>query len=255
MGRIEGKVCLITGGGAGLGRADAIRLAEEGGKVVITDVNVAGGEETAQMAGNDAIFIKHDVTDEDVWQKVLAQTASHFGKLNVLVNNAGIVVVKTVESTTTEEWRRVHAIMTDGVFFGLKYGIGLMKENEDRNSIINVSSTAAFLGYPPFFAYAAAKGAVRSMTKSAAIHCQQSGYRIRVNSIHPGGIATAMVRQAQAEGGTTPKPADGGNAAPPGPGLGDPEDVANTVLFLASDESKFINGAEMLIDNGTIIQP
>ena len=255
MGRIEGKVCLVTGGGAGLGRADAIRLAEEGGKVVITDVNVAGGEETAQMAGNGAIFIRQDVTDEDRWQQVLAQTADHFGKLNVLVNNAGIVVVKTVESTTTEEWRRVHSIMTDGVFFGLKYGIGLMKQNTDLNSIINVSSTAAFLGFPPFFAYSAAKGAVRSMTKSAAVHCQQSGYKIRVNSIHPGGIATEMVRKAAAEGGTTPKGADPASAGPPGPGLGEPEDVANTVLFLASDEAKFINGAEMLIDNCTIISP
>ncbi len=255
MGRIEGKVCLVTGGGGGLGRADAIRLAQEGGKVVITDVNVAGGEETAQLAGNGAIFIRQEVTDEDGWQQVLKQTADHFGKLNVLVNNAGIVVVKTVESTTTEEWRRVHAIMTDSVFFGMKYGIDLMKRNDDRNSIINISSTAAFLGYPPFFAYAASKGAVRSMTKSAAIHCQQSGYRIRVNSVHPGGIATAMVRQAQAEGGSTPRPADAGNAQPPGPGLGDPEDVANMVLFLASDESKHVNGAELLVDNGTVIQP
>ncbi len=255
MGRIEGKVCLVTGAGGGLGRADAIRLAEEGGKVVVTDVNVAGGEETAQLAGNGAIFIKQDVTDEHGWQQVLKQTADHFGKLNVLVNNAGIVIVKTVESTTTEEWRRLHAIMTDSVFFGMKYGIGLMKQNDDRNSIINISSTAAFLGYPPFFAYSASKGAVRSMTKSAAIHCQQSGYRIRVNSVHPGGIATAMIRQAQAEGGTAPRPSDAGNAQPPGPGLGDPEDVANMVLFLASDESKHVNGAELLVDNATVIQP
>ncbi|MGE0667896.1 MAG: SDR family oxidoreductase [Sphingomonadales bacterium] len=254
MGRIEGKVCLVTGGGAGLGRADAIRLAEEGGKVVVTDVNVAGGEETAQMAGHGAIFIRQDVTDEAGWQQVMKQTADHFGKLNVLVNNAGIVVVKTVETTTTEEWRRVHAIMSDGVFFGLKYGIGLMKQNPDRNSIINISSTAALLGYPPFFAYAAAKGSVRSMTKSAAIHCQQSGYRIRVNSVHPGGIATDMIKQAQAGGGTMPRRSDG-EAAPPGPGLGDPEDVANMVLFLASDESKHVNGAELLVDNGTVIQP
>ena len=158
MGRIEGKVCLVTGGGGGLGRADAIRLAEEGGKVVITDVNVAGGEETAQMAGNGAIFIRQDVADEDGWQAVIRQTADHFGKLNVLVNNAGIVLVKNVETTTTEEWRRVQSIMSDGVFFGLKYGIGLIKQNGDRNSIINISSTAALLGYAPFFAYAAAGG-------------------------------------------------------------------------------------------------
>ena len=103
MGRIEGKVCLVTGGGAGLGRADAIRLAEEGGRVVVTDVNVAGGEETAQLAGNGAIFIKQDVTSEDGWQQVLKQTADHFGKLNVLVNNAGIVLVKNVETTVLKK--------------------------------------------------------------------------------------------------------------------------------------------------------
>lgn len=252
MGRVDGKVCLITGGASGLGRADAVRLAEEGAKVVVTDINVEGGEETVQLAGNDAIFIKQDAANEADWQSVIAKTVDHFGKLNVLVNNAGIVLVETVESTTTDQWRFAQSIMSDGVFFGCKYGIGAMKDNGERCSIINVSSTAAFLGYPVFFAYAAAKGAVRSMTKSVAMHCQMEGYTIRANSIHPGGIDTPMVASASAQQG--PPPAPGANT-PPGPGLGEPIDVANTVLFLASDESKFINGAEILIDNGTIIQP
>ena len=143
--------------------------------------------------------------------------------------------------------------MTDGVFWGMKYGIDAIKANGERGSIINVSYTAAILGYPPFFAYAAAKGAVRSMTKSAAIHCQQSGYSIRVNSIHPGGIDTPMIRAGGIADDDAP-PAPPANMSP-GPGIGEPIDVANTVLFLASDESKFINGAEIMIDNGTIIQP
>ncbi|MBI1181906.1 MAG: SDR family oxidoreductase [Alphaproteobacteria bacterium] len=254
MGRVEGKVCLITGGGAGLGRADAMRLAEEGARVVVTDVNREGGEETAHLASNGAIFLTQDVADEESWPRVLEQVRRHFGQLNVLVNNAGIVVVKDVEATTTEEWRRVQSIMTDGVFFGLKYGIGLIKQNGEPGSIVNVSSTAALLGFPPYFAYSAAKGAVRSMTKSAAIHCQQSRYRIRVNSIHPGAIATAMVAKATSEGGGTGAE-EAGEGQPPGPGLGDPVDVANTVLFLASDESRFINGAELVIDNGFTVSP
>ena len=253
MGRVEGKVCLITGGGSGLGRADAIRLAEEGARVVVTDVNREAGEETAHLASNGAIFLEQDVADEQSWTRVLDAVERECGKLNVLVNNAGIVVVKDVENTTTEEWRKVQSIMTDGVFFGLKYGIGLIKRNGERGSIINVSSTAALLGFPPYFAYSAAKGAVRSMTKSAAIHCQNSRYPIRVNSIHPGAIATAMVAKATSEGGTGAEEA--GEGQPPGPGLGDPVDVANTVLYLASDESKFINGAELVIDNGYTVSP
>jgi 3(or 17)beta-hydroxysteroid dehydrogenase len=253
MGRVEGKVCLITGGGSGLGRADAIRLAEEGARVVVTDVNREAGEETAHLASNGAIFLEQDVADEQGWTRVLDAVERECGKLNVLVNNAGIVVVKDVENTTTEEWRKVQSIMTDGVFFGLKYGIGLIKRNGERGSIINVSSTAALLGFPPYFAYSAAKGAVRSMTKSAAIHCQNSRYPIRVNSIHPGAIATAMVAKATSEGGTGAEEA--GEGQPPGPGLGDPVDVANTVLYLASDESKFVNGAELVIDNGYTVSP
>lgn len=252
MGRVEGKVCLVTGGASGLGRADSIRLAEEGAKVMVTDVNVEGGEETANLAGENAIFLRQDVANESEWQSTIAKTVEHFGKLNVLVNNAGIVLVETVESTTTEQWRFAQSIMNDGVFFGCKYGIGAMKQNAEPCSIVNVSSTAAFLGYPVFFAYAAAKGAVRSMTKSVAIHCQVEGYSIRCNSIHPGGINTPMVASASSQQGPPPAPAAN---TPPGPGLGEPIDVANTVLFLASDESKFINGAEILIDNGTIIQP
>lgn len=254
MGRVEGKVCLITGAGSGLGRADAIRLAEEGAKVVVTDVDVSGGEETVRLAGDSAIFMQHDVADEDRWQTVIADTLSHFGKLNVLVNNAGIVIPGTVESITIEDWRLQQQIHMDGAFFGLKYGIGAIKQNGELGSIINMSSTTALQGFAVVFAYAAAKGALRSMTKSAAVHCLNSGYKIRVNSLHPGVIDTPMVRNLGAAAAAAP--AD--DVVPPQPsavGLGEPMDVANTVLFLASDESKFINGVELPIDNTATIQP
>lgn len=250
MGRVEGKVCLVTGGGSGLGRADCIRLAEEGAKVVVTDVDVQGGEETVKLAGSNAIFMEHDVVDEDRWQTVIADTVSQFGKLNVLVNNAGIVIPGNVESVTTEEWRLQQSIHMDGAFFGMKYGIAAIKQNGEPGSIINMSSTTALQGYSMVFAYGAAKGALRTMTKHAAVHCLNSGYKIRVNSLHPGVINTPMV-QNLAAGGPIPD-----SPPPVSPvGLGEPIDVANTVLFLASDESKFINGVELPIDNTATVQP
>jgi 3(or 17)beta-hydroxysteroid dehydrogenase len=252
MGRVEGKVCLVTGGASGLGRADAIRLTQEGAKVVVTDVDVAGGEETAQLAGGDTIFLAHDVADEGAWQEVIKKTVDKFGKLNVLVNNAGIVIPGTPETVTNEDWRKIQNINTDGVFYGIKYGIETIKQNDELGAIINMSSTAALVGYPVYFAYAASKGAVRSMTKSAAVHCVQSGYKIRVNSLHPGGIATPMTADIP-----TPPPEmlEFMKTLPPGPGIGDPIDVANTVLFLASDESKHINGVELPVDNTTVVYP
>jgi 3(or 17)beta-hydroxysteroid dehydrogenase len=257
MGRVGGKVCLVTGGGSGLGRADAVRLAEEGASVVVTDVDVSGGEETVRLAGSNAIFMEHDVVDEERWQKVIADTLSHFGKLNVLVNNAGIVIPGTIESITTPEWRRQQQIHMDGAFFGLKYGIGAIKQNDELGSIINMSSTTALQGFPTVFAYAAAKSAIRAMTKSAAVHCLNSGYKIRVNSLHPGVIDTPMVRNLGAAASATAAAAASDTPPPPPSpvGLGEPMDVANAVLFLASDESKFINGVELPIDNTATIQP
>jgi 3(or 17)beta-hydroxysteroid dehydrogenase len=252
MGRVEGKVCLVTGGASGLGRADAIRLAEEGAKVVVTDLNVEGGEETAHLAGENAIFLEHDVSSEDAWLSVIKTTLNEFDKLNVLVNNAGIVMPATPEEVTNDEWRLIQNINTDGVFYGIKLGISTIKQNGELGSIINMSSTAALVGYPVYFAYAASKGAVRSMTKSAAVHCLQAGYKIRVNSLHPGGIATAMTANI------TPPPPEMLELMqhmPPGPGIGEADDVAYTVLFLASDESKHINGVELPVDNTTVIYP
>lgn len=250
MGRLDEKIVLVTGGASGLGKADSMLLAKEGAKVVLTDVSDAGVEVAERIVnelGGDATFLQHDVTDEDQWVSIIEKVVSLYGGLDVLVNNAGIVVVANPEETTLEQFRRANAVMSEGVFLGCKYAIGAMRKR-GGGSIINMSSVASHLGYPVFFAYSAAKGAVRSMTKSIAVHCQMNQYNIRCNSIHAGAIDTPMVAQANAELGLDGS-VDAGTI-----GIGHPDDVANLVLFLASDESRFINGAELLIDNALIIQ-
>jgi 3(or 17)beta-hydroxysteroid dehydrogenase len=252
MGRVSGKVALVTGAASGLGRADAIALVREGARVVITDINEAAGRElegslNAQSPGS-ALFLQQDVASESRWQEVLAATRQRFGGLHVLVNNAGMVVIGNPETTPLEVFRRHLTIMTESVFLGCKYGIPLIRES-GGGSIVNMCSTATHLGYPVFYAYSAAKGAVRSMTKAIAVHCQMNGYGIRCNSIHAGAIETPMVVQASKDLGFEMSAYE----KMPG-GLGKPEDVANLVLFLASDESRHVNGAELLIDNALTVQ-
>jgi 3(or 17)beta-hydroxysteroid dehydrogenase len=252
MGRVAGKVAIVTGAAGGLGRADALALASEGAKVVITDIDTVAGEAAAADINTrhpgSTVFMKLDVRDEAAWIQIIAATVKRFGALHVLVNNAGVVVVATPESTTLEQFRFVNAVMSESVFLGCKHAIPAMHAS-GGGSIINMCSTATHQGYPVFFAYSAAKGAVRAMTKSIAIHCQMNKYNIRCNSLHPGAIDTAMVAQANKELGMD------NSAYESAPwGLGKPTDVANTVLFLASDESRFINGTEILIDNALTIQ-
>ncbi|GAA4759405.1 SDR family oxidoreductase [Sphingomonas daechungensis] len=251
MGRVEGKVALVTGGGSGLGAADCRRLAEEGAKVAVTDVNLEAAQKVADEIGDQAIALRHDVASEEDWKSVLAEVERRFGGLNILVNNAGIVVVADPEETTLEQFRKVQAVMNEGVFLGCKYAIPLIVKS-GGGSIINMSSTASHLGYPPFFAYSAAKGAVRSMTKSIAIHCQQKGYGIRCNSVHPASIETPMIQGAMGRPGQEQAVPEG---VLPSGAIGAPKDVANLILYLASDESRFVTGSEILIDNGLIITP
>jgi 3(or 17)beta-hydroxysteroid dehydrogenase len=251
MGRVEGKVALVTGGGSGLGAADCRRLAEEGAKVAVTDINLEGAQTVANEIGDNAIALRHDVSSEEDWKAVLAEVEKRFGGLHVLVNNAGIVVVADPEETTLDQFRKVQAVMNEGVFLGCKYAIPLMARS-GGGSIINMSSTASHLGYPPFFAYSAAKGAVRSMTKSIAIHCQQKGYGIRCNSVHPASIETPMIQGAMGRPGHEQQVPEG---VLPSGAIGAPRDVANLILYLASDESRFVTGSELLIDNGLTITP
>ena len=249
MGRVAGKVVMVTGAASGLGRAQATLLAREGASVVATDVNEAGGAALARELGAPACFLRHDVRDEASWQHVMAETLRRFGRLDALVNNAGIVVLATIEDTTLEQWRAVQAVNADGVFLGCKHAIPALRAG-GGGSIVNLSSAAALVGTPAFAAYAASKGAVRSLSKTVAVHCTLRGDAIRCNSIHPGGIETPMLQSL------------GALAAKAGPlalellakqtsgRVGKPEDVAELVLYLVSDASSLVNGAEIAIDAG-----
>jgi len=252
MGRLDGKIAIVTGGATGLGRADTEALVREGARVVATDINEPAGHELAARLNaarpGSALFLAQDVRDEARWTQVVAECVSHFGGLHVLVNNAGVVVIATPETCTLEQFRLQNQVMSEGVFLGCRSSIPAIRAS-GGGSIINMSSMASHLGYPVYFAYSAAKGAVRAMTKSVAIHCQTNKYGIRCNSIHPGAIETQMVRDATRELGMEMSMWEQSPT-----GLGQPSDVANLVVFLASDESRYINGAEILVDNALYVQ-
>lgn len=249
MKRVENKVVLITGAASGVGKADALLLAAEGARVVVADINCQDGQAVADEIGAHALFIELDVTDETHWQRAIAQTLAHFGRLDVLVNNAAICPLGTIEEASLEQWRNVMRVNADGYFLGCKYAVKAMKLNATGGSIIMMSSVAALAGLAPMCAYSGSKGAVTALTRSVALHCKQQDYRIRCNSVHPDGIWTPMTQAMLPD------------LDPVALGVGDnpmarmcmPQDVANLVLFLASDESRFINGAELRIDNAQLI--
>lgn len=250
-GRVAGKVAIVTGGAKGLGQADATALAREGAAVVLTDIDESGADVAADIArgtGATVVFKHQDVASEARWAEIVAETEQSFGGIDALINNAGIVIMGTPEQCTLEQFRQHNAIMNEGVFLGCKAVIPAMRRR-GGGSIINMSSIASHLGFPIFFAYTAAKGAVRAMTKSLAVSCQTNGDKIRVNSVHAGAIDTPMVRAVNEALGL---PASGANEGPVG--IGRPEDVANMIVYLASDESRFVNGAELVIDNALSIQ-
>jgi 3(or 17)beta-hydroxysteroid dehydrogenase len=252
MNRLEGKVAIVTGAASGLGRADAEALCQAGAQVLLTDISTSAGEDVAAALNavrrGCAAFLTQDVRDENRWTEVVTEAKRRFGGLHVLVNNAGVMIAATPETTTLEQFRLANSIMSEGVFLGCKAAIPLMNAS-GGGSIINMSSVASHLGYPMFFAYSAAKGAVRSMTKSVALHCQMNRYRIRCNSVHPGAIDTPMLAAVNEVFGMKMTDYEAGPS-----GLGKPQDVANLVVFLASDESRYINGAEIMIDNALTIQ-
>ena len=192
MDRVAGKVAIITGGASGMGKADAILLAREGASVVIADVNEAGGQAVAESIGENAQFLRLDVSDEDNWKAVIAATLEKFGRLDILVNNAGMIMLGNVVDTDLADWRKIHAVNSDGVFLGCKHAIPVMAES-GGGSIINMSSVAAIHGQSFVAAYTASKGAVRSLTKSVAMFCKEQKNGIRCNSIHPDGVKTPMV--------------------------------------------------------------
>lgn len=249
MGRVQGKIALVTGGGSGLGRAISIMLAKEGAKVAVSDIDEKSAAETAAMIGENAISIKHDVTSESQWQEALEKTKEMLGGLNILVNNAGIGDGSDVESTDFETWKRVHAIDLDSVFLGCKYAISYMEKTEGLGSIVNISSIAGIIAGHNMAAYNSAKSGVRHLSKSVALHCARKKNGIRSNSVHPTFVKTpildGMFNQISAEEGY----AKLARQIPIGQ-IGEPDDIAYGVLYLASDESKFMTGAELVLDGG-----
>ncbi len=258
MERLQGKVAIVTGSAEGIGEATARMFAQEGAKVVVADINQEKGQKIAEeirQAGGDAIFIRLDVASEENWQEIIAATIEKYGKLNVLVNNAGISQAKDIESTTLEDWNRIMAVNATGVFLGTKYAIAAMKDNGERCSIINRSSIDGQIAEPGLFTYCASKGAVTILTKSAALCCGEKGYTIRVNSVHPGYVHTALTEEEAAGYGLEPEEyfKKVGKQHPLGC-IGEPDDIAYIDVYLAADESKWTTGAEFVVDGGWTAQ-
>jgi NAD(P)-dependent dehydrogenase (short-subunit alcohol dehydrogenase family) len=249
MGRVQDKVALVTGGASGIGLATAELLAAEGARVVIGDVDRAAGERAAAAIGPRAAFQALDVTREDDWIAVTDRVAAEFGRLDILVNNAGVVLLKDIEATTLADWRDMMAVNHDGVFLGCKHAVRVMKER-GGGSIVNMSSVAGLIGHPALAAYCASKGGVRLLTKSVALHCARRGYNIRCNSVHPSFVDTPMLESMLARTDDPAKTRSGWSAAAPIGRLAQPAEVARTILFLASDDSAFTTGAELVIDGG-----
>ncbi len=252
MNRLAGKVALISGGARGQGEAEVRLFVEEGAKVVFGDILDDLGETVAKDVGDDAVYLHLDVRREEDWDRAVGEAVSRFGSLDILVNNAGILSMGVMtHETTREDYMRVIEVNQVGVFLGMRAAIPVMLRKR-HGSIVNISSTNGLSGYGGTIAYTASKFAVRGMTKNAALEYGKAG--IRVNSIHPGGIDTPMTRPENlgALGEVAASTEGDLYAMFPIPRPGQPEEVANLALFLASDESSFCTGAEYLVDGGML---
>ena len=241
MGKLDGKVALVTGGAGGIGRATAALFKAEGAQVVASDLR----EDPASPAD---LFVRHDVTSEDDWHRVIETALERFGELQVLVNNAGLGIAGSIEETSLADWRRVMAVNLDGVFLGLKHGVAAMKAG--GGAIVNIASVAGLVAAPQMAAYSASKGAVRALSRSAAIHCTGLGYPIRVNAVLPGFADTAMLDGITGDLGEAARIKRKLAERQPMGRLGTAEEVARAVLYLASDESSYSTGSELLVDGG-----
>ncbi|HTR86474.1 MAG TPA: SDR family oxidoreductase [Reyranella sp.] len=247
MSELSGQVAVVTGGASGIGAATATLLAEAGATVVVADI-----QDAKDMAGR---FVQHDVTSEEAWKALLADVLKRHGRLDILVNNAGISGGPgSISNTTVELWQKIQAINSEGVFLGCKYAIEGMKKTgpqkpEAKGSIVNVSSIAAIIGSAGPLAYTASKGAVRLLTKSVALHCAEKGYGIRCNSVHPGGVDTAIFNPLFQAIGREQGKAMLDSAHPIGH-VADPRELGELLLWLASDRSSFVTGSEFVADGG-----
>ena len=255
MDRVAGKIALITGAASGLGAASARLLAREGASVVLTDLNEVAGNAVVrdiEAEGGSAIYVDLDVTSEDQWTRAMARVKQRFGGLNIAMNSAGTNIARSFPTDTLlADWRQLMAVNLDGVFLGTKHCLAAMRDSNPVNgSIINISSIMGLIGMPDIAAYNASKGGVRLYSKSVALSCAEKRLNVRVNTIHPGFIDTPLLRKAMARFEDDAQAQKVYDALQPVGHLGSPEDVAYGVLYLASDESKFVTGAELVIDGG-----
>jgi NAD(P)-dependent dehydrogenase (short-subunit alcohol dehydrogenase family) len=249
--RLSGKVAVVTGAASGIGRACAQHLADEGASVLVADINEPGGQETVtsiNAGGGRAVFVALDVTSEDSWIDAIAKARDEFGGLHVLLNNAGIGISAPLTEMTYKDWRLQFAVNLDAHFLGMKHAIPLMTDS-GGGSIINISSAAGMKTYATMSAYCASKGGVRHLTKVAAVECAQNKTGIRVNSIHPGIVKTPAWDHldAMVVGGGLDAMAE---ATVPMGYVGTPDDIASAVIFLASDDSRYVTGTELMVDGG-----
>lgn len=249
-GRLAGRVALITGGGAGIGRAVCVRFAAEGAVVVVADIDADSARGTVdllQRSSSDACHAQLDVKDENSWVTVVSAVTAAHGRLDVLVNNAGLPYRRPLQESGLAQWQDLMTVNAGGTFLGLKHGARVMADA--GGSIVNVSSAAALVGVPAMTSYSAGKGAIRAMSRAVAMEYAAAG--VRVNSVFPTSVRTAMVESDARDSGVTVEDfvRSAGALSPLG-GIAEPHDVASAVLFLASDESRFITGAELVVDGG-----
>jgi NAD(P)-dependent dehydrogenase (short-subunit alcohol dehydrogenase family) len=249
MSRLNGKVAVVTGGASGMGAATVRRFVAEGADVLATDINVEQGEAAAREAG--AIFQRQDVASPDDWAVVMRTIEEKFGRLDIVMNNAGIVVRKNIEEVDLETWNRIIGINLTGVMLGCQNGIRLMRRNPDgaKGSLINIASTTAHVANPVDPGYTAAKSGVRMLTKSVATHCARAGTQIRCNSISPGVIATGITM-----GYATGRPdlVERYKRMSPLARMGSGDDIAGMAVYLASDDAAYVTGADMVVDGGML---
>lgn len=252
MGKCEGKVVVVTGAAGGISFQTAKKFAEEGAKVVLADLNeelLASAAQTLLDEGKDVMYLKHDVTDGESWKRVIETTVEKYGKVNVLVNGAGILTRKSVREETVDMFRKAHEVMVFGMFRGIQTVIPYMLKTEEPCAILNIASVVgSFVGTGSSVAYNTAKGAVNGMTKAVAVDL--AGTNIRINQVHPGTILTPMTA-AKLESDETYWAAK--VAKIPVGRVGLPEEVANAIVFLCSDEASYIHGASLVIDGGQIL--
>jgi len=248
MERVAGKIALVTGGASGIGRASAMMLAREGARVAVSDINLDGAREVADEIGENAVAIAHDVTDETAWTMALDTVVAAFGGLHVLVNCAGSAINGTVEETSLEDWRALHALDLDSVFLGCKHAIRHIAES-GGGSIVNISSISGIIAGHNLAAYNSAKAGVRHLTKSVALHCAREANGVRCNSVHPAFVDTPILDEILRRGTREEGLERLARQIPLGI-VGEPDDVAHAVVYLASDETRFMTGSELVIDGG-----